>query len=163
VGREPWGQITDDELPHLAELGRRLRALRETVGLSQEQLGWECDLARPTITLLEQGRRRTRRSTIERIADALVRSGLNLPAGVVVQVLVDAAGPALAPESIYAKRTARRRARRKRKAERAVAALLAERSENPLPAPAVVYEEGRRRADRQTAHESAKPALGRGR
>jgi hypothetical protein len=71
-----------------------------------------------TIQRIEAGARRTRRSTLDRIAEALGDPQL---AG----VLAELAGPALAPESPYAERIARRRVRRHRR--RAAKALWRER------------------------------------
>jgi transcriptional regulator with XRE-family HTH domain len=99
--------IDDGEVDRLEALGSRLADLRRSAGLSQARLATRGELAPSTIERLEAGTRRTRRSTLERIARAL-----ELPDA--AGELVDLAGPTLAPESAYADRIARRRERRGR-------------------------------------------------
>ena len=44
--------------PRLArDLGERLREVRQLAGLTQERLAWECDLAKPFLSLIESGKR----------------------------------------------------------------------------------------------------------
>jgi transcriptional regulator with XRE-family HTH domain len=50
---------------------KNLRAHRDRLGLSQEALGYECDLHRTEISLLERSGRDPRLSTIVRLAKAL--------------------------------------------------------------------------------------------
>ena len=54
-----------------ADFGANLRAHRARVGLSQERLGFACNLHRTEISLLERGEREPRLSTIVRLARAL--------------------------------------------------------------------------------------------
>jgi transcriptional regulator with XRE-family HTH domain len=51
--------------------GKVLRELRTQVGLTQEQLGFECDLDRTFISLLERGLRQPTLTTLFVIADQL--------------------------------------------------------------------------------------------
>ena len=100
--------IQPAETPYLSALGNRLRELRRDRGLTQAQLAVAADLSRRHVERLEAGTRRTRRSTLSRIAEALGGPSLE-------NELVTLAGPALAQESDFAERVARRRARRVRK------------------------------------------------
>lgn len=85
------------EQPHLAALGRRLRALRRATGLTQAALGVAAGLHPVSVRRIELGLRRTRRSTLRRLVVALGTD----PAAVdrLLAELVDLAGPALAEES----------------------------------------------------------------
>jgi transcriptional regulator with XRE-family HTH domain len=120
VGRVRHSESWDDdcrcpiepmETPYLLALGSRLRELRRDRGLTQAQLANAADLSRRHVERLEAGNRRTRESTLARIAAALGDPSLE-------NELVALAGPALAAESAFAERVARRRARRARKRER---------------------------------------------
>lgn len=51
--------------------GRVLRRLRETAGLTQEQLGFEADLRRTYISILELGQQQPSLTTILKLAKAL--------------------------------------------------------------------------------------------
>jgi transcriptional regulator with XRE-family HTH domain len=108
--------ITDDEVPYLEAMGTALRRLRSEARLSRRILGLRAQVHQSTLTGIEHGSRRTRRSTLERIAAALVEE---LPArgtaAELVDYLVELAGPALAPVSAYDERVQRRRARRLRR------------------------------------------------
>jgi len=53
------------------QFAANLRAARKRQGLSQEELGFRCDLHRTEISLLERARRDPRLATIARIARAL--------------------------------------------------------------------------------------------
>lgn len=105
------------EIPHLEALGARLRELRRgRAGLSQERLAERAELSAGTIGRIEAGTRRTRFSTLERIAAALTDADPSLGESESLAVsLAGLAGPALAPESEYAERVERRRKRRWRK------------------------------------------------
>jgi transcriptional regulator with XRE-family HTH domain len=92
---EPW------ETPNLRAAGQRLAALRREYGLTQTQLAQRAER-------IEAGARRTRRSTLERIGEALANPS-------VAAEIAKLAGPSLAPESEFAERVGRRRARRSRK------------------------------------------------
>ena len=85
--------------------------------MTQCDLALAADLSRVQIARIESGVRRTRRSTLRRIACVLVvenpRQG---PVDQLLNDLVAMAGPALAEESAYAERVGRRRAVRSDKA-----------------------------------------------
>lgn len=51
--------------------GKVLRQLREAAGLTQEQLGFEADLRRTYISILELGQQQPSLTTILKIAQAL--------------------------------------------------------------------------------------------
>ncbi len=51
--------------------GRVLRRLREATGLTQEQLGFEADLRRTYISILELGQQQPSLTTILKLAQAL--------------------------------------------------------------------------------------------
>lgn len=55
--------------------GRVLRRLRIEAGLTQEQLGFDADLRRTYISILELGQQQPTLTTIFKIAKALKRSG----------------------------------------------------------------------------------------
>jgi transcriptional regulator with XRE-family HTH domain len=84
------------EVPFLEGLGVRIAELPAAIGVSQATLAERAELARTTVERIEGGTRRTRRSTLERIAEALDRSDAT-------EELVALVGPALAPESAYAR------------------------------------------------------------
>lgn len=124
-GRRP---IEPHEEPYLAALGAEIRALRlaarPTVEeqmlrrvdarapirnegvLRQAELARRAEVSAGFVSDLERGRWRTRRSTLERIVRALVDEEL---VAEVLDGLVAAAGPALAPESQHFERVTRRR------------------------------------------------------
>jgi transcriptional regulator with XRE-family HTH domain len=107
--------IEPAETPYLAALGIRLRDRRRRKGLTQAQLAAASELSLRHLERIETGSRRTRRSTLSRIATALGDPSLE-------KELAALAGPALAPESAFAERVARRRKRRARKRERSAQA-----------------------------------------
>jgi DNA-binding XRE family transcriptional regulator len=92
IGQDCWRPLDDWELEHAAELGRRLRQLRLDARLPATHVADEAGVCRTTVWHLETGRRRTRRSTLVRLLQAVGRPDL-------VEELVAVAGPALAPES----------------------------------------------------------------
>jgi transcriptional regulator with XRE-family HTH domain len=114
----PPPPLTADEREHLERLGVELRALRRDRGLTQVELARRSMMHPTSISRHERGQRRVRRTTLQRIAGALVDADL-------VEELVDGwvglAGPGLAPESDYAERVTRRRERRHRQQMRRVA------------------------------------------
>jgi transcriptional regulator with XRE-family HTH domain len=57
--------------PTLREFGRRVRARRHELGLSQEELADRADLHRTYISSLEQGRRNVAVRNLVRLAEAL--------------------------------------------------------------------------------------------
>lgn len=116
TGRRP---IRAFERPHLARLGRYLSGLRRTAGLTQDELALAAGLTRVHVSRIETGARRTRRSTLHRIACVLVVDNPELgPVDVLLEDMVALAGPALAEESAYRERVGRRRGPRSDKAWR---------------------------------------------
>ena len=97
--------IEAHEIPYLETLGERLASLRRDQCLTQVALAQMAELSTSSIARIEAGTRRTRRSTLDRIATALGHPEL-------ADELERVAGPAIAPESPYAERITRRRERR---------------------------------------------------
>ncbi len=58
-----------------------LKRVRESAGLTQEELGFHCDLHRTEISLLERARREPRLSTVVKLASVLGVSVETLSAG----------------------------------------------------------------------------------
>jgi len=110
--------IEDWERPYLSGLGRSLRDLR--IGgdrpVSPALVSSLAEMHRVHLWRIERGLRRTRRSTLDRLAAALTkaRPELGAPARIAARLAAEA-GPALAPESNYRARVQRRRHRRWRK------------------------------------------------
>jgi transcriptional regulator with XRE-family HTH domain len=92
-------------------MGARLAELRRKRRLAQTDLAEIAKLSTRGFQRIEAGHRRTRLSTLDRLAAALGDESL-------ARELAALAGPALAPESAHAERITRRRERRSRKAER---------------------------------------------
>ena len=65
--------------------GKVLRDLRTQVGLTQEQLGLECDLDRTFISLLERGLRQPTLTTLFTLSDKL-----KIPASMIIKNVEDA-------------------------------------------------------------------------
>lgn len=112
--------ITDDEAPYLAALGRELRAVRNRLGISRGALADAAELSLRHIESLEVGDRRTRRSTLTRIATGIQLiadpdDADSIDVDELVERWVTVAGPALAPESVYPDHPSRRRRRAKRR------------------------------------------------
>lgn len=99
------------EAPLLEALGHRLRRARRDSGLTQAGVAVASSLSERSLRRLEAGQRRTRRSTLQRLADSMtVTSG---PDAVdLLDEFLEIVGPALAAESAFADRVARRRGRR---------------------------------------------------
>jgi transcriptional regulator with XRE-family HTH domain len=118
--------ITDPgEIACLERLGRELARLRRAAALSIRDLAWCCEMHPRSISRLESGSRRTRRSTLERICDVYVSEDESLgPLDVLVDRLCALAGPGLAPESPWQARIERRRRRRSRRREAAMSAAF---------------------------------------
>ena len=55
----------------LKEIGLRIRGRRLMLGLSQEELGWQCDLHRTYIGMLERGEKNLTVSSMVRICAGL--------------------------------------------------------------------------------------------
>ncbi len=112
--------IESSELRDLRALGCEVRALRFVNGrlvVRSSELGLLAQIPRRTLWRIETGIRRTRRSTLQRLAKAAAR--LNPAAGTHDEIfarLIEAAGNALAPPSKYQYRVDRRRMRRFRRA-----------------------------------------------
>ena len=81
--------------------------------MTQDEVAQRAQLSKRGYQFIEYGERRGRRSTLERIAEALASSGRGDPADVLLKRFL-AAAP-VAPESIYRERVERRRMRRLRK------------------------------------------------
>ena len=62
--------------------GKVIRQLRMNAGLTQEQLGFEADLRRTYISILELGQQQPSLTTIIKIAGAL-----NFPAGKLIELV----------------------------------------------------------------------------
>jgi transcriptional regulator with XRE-family HTH domain len=130
--------IADTEVPFLEALGRRLVELRRAAGFTRWDLAQRSKVSESTVARIERGTRRTRRSTLERIAGAL---GMPERCGEFAAL----AGPALAPESVYADRVTRRRERRWRRARH--------QAEQPKPRQGV--KDGRQEVDLLVAASNA--------
>lgn len=91
---EPW------ELPLLEAFSEALRHHRALAGISQRQLHLATGLAKFTIHRLEHAQRRTRHSTVRRIALALAEArGAFCLADEIAEEMIQALGAAAAPES----------------------------------------------------------------
>ncbi len=127
--------IADGEVQLLEELGRAIGQARVSAGLSRRALA-EMTLMHPTsIARIEYGTRRTRASTLKRIAGALAAELDDLDAEALVKTWVRLGGRAIAPESDYADRLELRRqsrVSRKRSRESRVQELLAYRNRRVL-------------------------------
>ena len=60
------------------EIGERLRAARELVGITQAAAANSIDVARTTIVAVEQGRRRIRMEELQRLASLYGTSANNI-------------------------------------------------------------------------------------
>lgn len=69
------------DYPELREFGRRVRARRMALGLSQEELAERAGLHRTYISSLEQGRRNVAVHNVVRLAEALDLDPADLVAG----------------------------------------------------------------------------------
>jgi transcriptional regulator with XRE-family HTH domain len=115
-------------VPHLERLGRLLKGLRKAAGITQRDLARSAELSSWMVSQIELGTRRTRRSTLRRIARAIVGADPNVSTeDELTEQLADAAGAALAPESGYQARVDRRRKRRAKRGR------YGPREEAPLP------------------------------
>ncbi len=112
-GRRP---ILDWERPFLTRLGVRVRTLRQAAGMTQARLAASAGIAERSLRRIEYGERRTRRSTLRRLAQSIAEQHDGQHAGELLADLLEAVGPALAPESSYAERIEARRVRRTTKA-----------------------------------------------
>ena len=75
--RGNWHKITPEEIPHLEALGLAIRTARIEAGLTLRQAGELAELHHMSWMKLEAGVRRTRATTLRRIAEALApRAGI---------------------------------------------------------------------------------------
>lgn len=96
-GRRP---LLDHERPYLDRLAALLASTRRTAGLSQRRLAAAVGVSRQTVYRLESGRRRTRRSTLGRVA-AVLAPRIGHDPKQLADLLARSAGPALAAENGY--------------------------------------------------------------
>jgi transcriptional regulator with XRE-family HTH domain len=106
--------IEDWETPYLEALGAALKTARLAAGLSRAGMARGAEVSEETIYRIEAGLRRTRLSTLERIAVFLYEESSEDPWRM-TDHFASVAGPSLAPESVFPERVERRRARRERK------------------------------------------------
>lgn len=109
----PLRPLTPEDREHAALLGAELRRLRLAAGGTQRTVALAAELSRRQLQYLEAGHRRTRASTLQRLASVLVPAPDD---AATYARLVAVAGPALAAESPYAPRVARRRQQRSQRA-----------------------------------------------
>lgn len=98
--------IEPHELAYLVALGAEVRRLRRLTGWSQRAIDRTAGFGVGYSARLEGARRRPRRSALERLARALWLAGAGERPAAIVRRLVALAGPALAPESDWPRRTA---------------------------------------------------------
>ena len=134
-----WGFVSETEVPQLRQLGRELQAQREGARLTQSALAQRSGVSRRHLQRLERGDRRTRSSTLRRIAVAICGDTPSAVEGSLGRLL-DAAGPALADESEFQARVERRRSRRTRKPTRIQVELFSHRSVGTFGIARVVVE-----------------------
>lgn len=108
-------RIEDWETPLLLALGAELRAMRLQAHLTQWELAGRAELRARSLGRIERGERRTRLSTLARIAQGLEPDDPEA-AQALLRALLDRAGPALAAEGPHRERVDARRARRERRA-----------------------------------------------
>jgi transcriptional regulator with XRE-family HTH domain len=109
--------IQPHERESLEALGELLKHAREDAGLYQWQVALAAGFSERHLQYLEAGQRRTRLSTLERIADFLALMLSDSPddpydPDELLDLLVETAGEALAPESENADKIERARQRR---------------------------------------------------
>lgn len=108
--------LTAEEIPFAEAMGAELRRARVERGMSTTELGACAEISRTCVWMIETARRRTRRSTLERICWGLapwIDDGPDQEyAENLLARLVEIGEPAIAPESKYTDRVERRRKRR---------------------------------------------------
>ena len=105
--------IEDWERPWLEGLGALLRHVRMASGQTQARTAIRAGLAERSLRRIEHGQRRTRGSTLARLASAVATSDPDGGAAAdLLRRLLDAGGPAVAPGSEFAARVDARRGRR---------------------------------------------------
>lgn len=112
--------IAEWEIAHLERLAAGLRTARTAAGLTQCGLAVRAGMNPTTVYRIEAAVRRTRLSTLRRIAEALVGAApwMGGDPERVTADLATMAGLGLAPESEYRERVEGRRARRERRFEK---------------------------------------------
>lgn len=93
-------------------LGGRLRAARRSAGLTQQRLAARAQLSERHLRRLERGDRRSRQSTLARLAEVVAAASDGRTAGDLLAGWITVAGVSLAAESEHRERVERRRARR---------------------------------------------------
>ncbi len=109
--------LTPEEYAGADALGGYLRELRKAAGLSIDRASRLADLSIDGWARIERATRRTRHSTLERIAKGLCEASGADPDGLYAE-MVRRADNALAAESLYRERIERRRAKRTRRQNR---------------------------------------------
>ena len=106
--------IHAEEVAELEALGAEIRRLRtQGLRMSRRRFASLAELSEGHVARLEGGLRRTRASTLLRIAVQVVRRSPDLgDAETIASGLISSAGGALAPESAYRDRVERRHERR---------------------------------------------------
>ena len=115
---ESRAPIPDDHVQYLERLGTELEQMRCSLGLTAASVADAAFLSKSHVRRLERACRRTRLSTLERIAAAfelLADPDDGVRSDEVLRRLVEAAGPSLAPESPWRERIERRGRRRARR------------------------------------------------
>jgi len=62
---------SDEQIPELVRLGARIRAVRDARGLNLHELARLSGISAPALSLVENGKRDLRITSLQRIADAL--------------------------------------------------------------------------------------------
>jgi transcriptional regulator with XRE-family HTH domain len=109
--------LTPDEIPHAEALRAVLRSLRIESGSSATDLAFYSEMARQHLHRIETGIRRTRASTLARLAESLAIR-LHVSDFELTVRLIETAGIAIAPETDYLERVNKRRKERTAKNEK---------------------------------------------
>lgn len=110
--------LRPEELPYLQALGAELRRMRAEAGVTAGYVGAVAYITPRQVQRIEQGARRTRRSTLDRIVTVLLLAAPDLGSrDSLVEHLCSLAGPALAPESPHADKSAARRQGKRQRLE----------------------------------------------
>lgn len=112
-----------EEIPYLEALGAELRRLRNAAGLTQAVLAHGGAISAEYLRKLEHGVRRTRLTTLRRLATVL-GDGDERAADSITDHLAALAGPTLAPSNRFSNRREQNRARREAKINRLAAAAM---------------------------------------
>ncbi len=109
--RTTWRPVAPEEARALRELGEVLHQARTAAELSQGELAKAVTLSKRHLQRIEAGQRRTRLSTLERLAKFLARF-LVIDEDDLLEVFLQVAGTSLAQESAYADKVELRRGQR---------------------------------------------------